>query len=49
MKINILRVDIAELYPLLNQANSEFMNIAETAEALTLYRCFYKVTIRILF
>ena len=37
------RVDIAELYPLLNQANSEFMNIAETAEALTLYRCFYKV------
>eukprot|EP00088_Acartia_fossae_P032338 TRINITY_DN3311_c0_g1_i3.p1 TRINITY_DN3311_c0_g1~~TRINITY_DN3311_c0_g1_i3.p1 ORF type:complete len:619 (+),score=142.77 TRINITY_DN3311_c0_g1_i3:34-1890(+) len=37
-----ISVDVAELYPLSNQANSEFMNIKETAEALTLYRCFYK-------
>jgi len=38
----VIRVDISELYPLSNQANSDYMNIEETAEALTLYRCFYK-------
>jgi len=38
----IISVDVAELFPLSNQAQDETLLIQETAEVLALYRCFYK-------
>jgi hypothetical protein len=37
-----ISVDVAELFPLANQAQNDTLLIEETAEALALYRCFYK-------